>query len=276
MGTERQVFLDPNELFEETKERLSVLRKQGEAVDYLTIVPDGEPTLDLNLGKLIMLLKSLDVPVAVISNGSLISRQDVQDELLEADWVSLKLDAASIDMWRAVDRPHRNLNLEEILDGMRLFSERYPHRLMTETMLIEGYNTQEDQLILIAKQLASCKIHTAYISIPTRPPAESYAFPASEDSLMRAYHHFSSAVPSVELITGYEGNAFSATGDSRTDIISITAVHPMREDAVYQLIERNGDDPQVLNQLICDHEILESEYHGNRYYMRNLSLRRRR
>jgi hypothetical protein len=80
----------------------------------------------------------------------------------------------------------------------------------------------------------------------------------------------------VELITGYEGNAFSATGDSRTDIISITAVHPMREDAVYQLIERNGDDPQVLNQLICDHEILESEYHGNRYYMRNLSLRRRR
>ncbi len=276
MGTERQVFLDPEEVFEEVKERLAALYKQGESVDYLTIVPDGEPTLDLNLGKLIRLLKSLDVPVAVISNGSLISRQDVQDELLEADWVSLKIDAAREATWRAVDRPHKNLHLEEILDGMRHFSERYTHKLMTETMLIEGYNTHEDQLMFIAQHLSSCRVHTAYISVPTRPPAESYAFPASEDALMRAYHHFSSAVPSVELITGYEGNAFSATGDSLKDILSITTVHPMREDAVHQLIARNGDAVQLLDQLIENHKILQSEYHGYRYYMRNLSLRKRR
>jgi wyosine [tRNA(Phe)-imidazoG37] synthetase (radical SAM superfamily) len=89
----RRTFYDPDEVLQDVQEKISKSDEAGEPIDYLTFVPDGEPTLDTNLGREIDLLTPLGIPIAVITNNSLLSRQDVRDDLVGADWVSLKVDA---------------------------------------------------------------------------------------------------------------------------------------------------------------------------------------
>ena len=104
-----QHFYDPVQIYELVADKVSHLRTKGEKIDYLAIVPDGEPTLDLNLGQLLNLLKSLGIPVAVITNGSLIDRESIQNILFKADWISFKLDSVLAPSWRRIDRPYSSI-----------------------------------------------------------------------------------------------------------------------------------------------------------------------
>ena len=101
-------------------------------------MPDGEPTLDVNLGKLIDRLKPLNFKVAVITNATMLSRSDVRHDLSKADWVSVKIDTLDENIWRKMDRPHKNIALDSMLHGIREFSEQYRGQLVTETMLVKG------------------------------------------------------------------------------------------------------------------------------------------
>ena len=87
MTSQRRAFYAPEALFAEVEQKLAALQRSHELVDYLTIVPDGEPTLDLNLGKLIKLLKTLGIRIAVITNASLLDDPGVREDLEQADWV---------------------------------------------------------------------------------------------------------------------------------------------------------------------------------------------
>ena len=127
-------------IFEAVQNKVEKAKKAGEAVDYLTFVPDGEPTLDVDLGREIELLRPLGIKIAVITNSSLIGREDVREDLTGADWVSLKVDATNEAAWRKVDRPHGRLQLRAILEGMRTFRDIYERELVTETMLVSGVN----------------------------------------------------------------------------------------------------------------------------------------
>ncbi|HEX9725267.1 MAG TPA: radical SAM protein [Vicinamibacteria bacterium] len=102
------------------------LRERGERIDFLTFVPDGEPTLDADLGEEMDGLRALDIPIAVISNGSLVWREDVRAALGKADWVSLKVDAADESTWRKVNRPYASLGMSTILEGMIQFAAEGP------------------------------------------------------------------------------------------------------------------------------------------------------
>ncbi|MDX2437439.1 MAG: radical SAM protein, partial [Acidobacteriota bacterium] len=135
MQTERTNFYDPERILEEVRTRVEEVRVAGESVDYLCFVPDGEPTLDLRLGREIELVRELGIKIAVITNSSLIWRKDVREELALADWVSLKVDAVREDVWRRIDRPHGQLRLSQILDGALALSGSFTGQLVTETML---------------------------------------------------------------------------------------------------------------------------------------------
>ncbi|MCK5735282.1 MAG: radical SAM protein, partial [Spirochaetaceae bacterium] len=85
MQVERQGFYSPGKIFKSVQSKVKQVHSQGESIDYLAFVPDGEPTLDENLGETIDLLKSLDIPIAVISNASLITEKKVREDLSRAD-----------------------------------------------------------------------------------------------------------------------------------------------------------------------------------------------
>jgi len=270
MQVERDSFYEPEEILQNVRDKVEKAREAGETIDYLTFVPDGEPTLDLNLGRVIELLWPLGIKIAVISNGSLIGREDVREDLLGADWVSLKMDSTRREIWRKIDRPYGTLRLASILDGALKFAQAFRGELVTETMLVEGVNDDDDQIRDVAGFLARLEPATAYLAIPTRPPAEEWVQPPDEEVINRAYQVFSEKVDRVEYLVGYEGNAFAFTGNVEEDLLSITSVHPMREDAVSEFLARAGADWTAVRELVEQGRLVETEYARRRFYVRKI------
>lgn len=270
MGIEQSAFYKPEEILRDVRNKVERTKEAGESVDYLSFVADGEPTLDINLGREIELLRSLGIRIAVITNSSLIWREDVRKSLMKADWVSLKMDSVREEVWRRIDRPHGSLQLASLLDGALEFAQAFEGELATETMLVEGVNDGDNHIREVASFLARLRPATAYVAIPTRPPAEEWVHPPDEEVINRAYQILSGRIDQVEYLIGYEGNAFAFAGNVEEDLLSITSVHPMREDAVIDFLARAGADWSVIQRLIVQERLIETEYEGRKFYMRKL------
>jgi wyosine [tRNA(Phe)-imidazoG37] synthetase (radical SAM superfamily) len=273
LTVERREFFPPAQVVREVEARVRDLRERGEAVDYLTFVPDGEPTLDLHLGQEIAALRRLGLPVAVISNGSLVEREDVQTDLCRADWVSLKVDAVREDVWRRIDRPHGRLRLDDQLGGGLRLSRRFAGTLATETMLVAGLNDDESHLEDVARYLQALGPDVAYLSVPTRPPAEEWVRPPGEEVVLHAWQTLSTRLPDtrVELLVADEGNEFASTGDARADLLAITAVHPMRREAVEALLDRSREGWEVVERLVAEGRLARREHGGRAFYVRRFA-----
>ncbi len=265
---ERAAYHDPAQIARQVGERMAQARQAGTAIDYLSFVPDGEPTLDINLGAAIELLRPLGGKIAVITNGTLLGREDVRADLVRADWVSVKVDSVVEASWRRINRPHRRLKLATLLEGMLEFRRGYGGRLVTETMLVRDLNDGDDDLEELAEYLARLRPAVAYLSIPTRPPAEEWVRCPREESLAGAHLRLAGRLPRVEQLIDYEGNAFASTGDPAADILSIAAVHPLREEAVQELLRQARADWPVVRALIDGGLLIETDYQGRRYFVR--------
>ena len=270
MEVDLRAFYDPEEIRKNIAEKLKLADSSGEPVDFLTYVSDGEPSLDIHLGQEIELIQPFDVPIAVITNSSLIWRDSVKESLNKADWVSLKIDSVEEDIWRKIDRPHRSLELQKILDGIIEFSRYFKGKLVTETMLVHDLNDSKDQIRNLADFIKQLSNDTTYISVPTRPPAEKWVQPPTEEALIRAYRILSAETKNVEYLIGYEGNAFAFTGDVEKDLLSITAVHPMREEAVTAFLRKAGADRSVMDRLIENGLMVKKTFQGKTFYARKL------
>ena len=270
MEVKRTLFYEPRELFQETEEKIAKTREIGLRIDYLTFVADGEPTLDVNLGREIEMLRPLGFKVAVITNGSLVSREDVREELAKADWISLKVDSTREEVWRRINRPQPTLQLPAILEGMLEFALSFKGELTTETMLVRGLNDKSDQFQEVALFLEQLQPVKAYLSVPTRPPAERWVEPPHEPVLNQAYQIFSEHLHRVECLTGHETTDFSFSGDPAEDILSITAVHPMRHEALEKVLQQRGADFSMVDRLLEQGELLKLDYRGKTFYMRKL------
>lgn len=268
LSTERRRYYGAPEILEQVQHRLRQASLSGEAVDFLTFVPDGEPTLDLDLGSAIDSLKPCGPGIAVISNGSLAWRQDVRAALKKADWVSLKVDSTINDTWRRIDRPHGTLDLNAILEAILEFRSEYRGTLVTETMLVRDLNDDDRHLASTAEYLGRLKPDTCFLSMPIRPPAERWVHPPAEETVAKAFQIFSGCVERVELLIGYEGNAFASTGNAEQDLLSITSVHPMREDAVDGFLRKAEADWDVVRSLVAQGSLVETEYAGRKFYLR--------
>ena len=269
LQVERCPFFEPEEIFKAVKKKVEDAQREGEAIDYLTFVSDGEPTLDADLGYEIDVLKSFGIKIGIITNASLIFREDVRADLIKADWVSLKFDSISKRSWRKINRPHRELELGIILEGMLDFSKIFPGELVTETMLVQGMGIDADILKKMADFLVRLNPAKAYLAIPTRPPAENWVRPPAPDEINVAFQIFRAKLDQVEYLIGYEGNAFAFTGNVEEDLLSITSVHPMRESAVREYLKKAGADWSAVPQLIAQSKLVETDYAGQKFYLRN-------
>ncbi len=268
MSSERQEFYRPEEILEAAREKVEKAQQRGEPVDYLSFVPDGEPTLDRNLGQEIDLLRSLGIKVAIISNSSLVWREDVHDELGKADWVSLKVDSTRDDTWHEIDRPHGSLRLDSILQGMEEFGVSFEGQLVTETMLVQGVNDSPEQLTEVAAFISQVGPSVAYLSVPTRPPAEDWVQVPADEILNQAYQVFREKLDHVKYLIAYEGHEFAFTGQVEEDLLSITSVHPMRRDAVEAFLSKAEEDWSVVERLLQEGLLAETEYSGATFYLR--------
>jgi wyosine [tRNA(Phe)-imidazoG37] synthetase (radical SAM superfamily) len=266
-------FYEPARIVQEVQRHLALLSERGERgeqVDYLTFVPDGEPTLDSRLGETIERQHPLGIPIAVITNGSLLFREDVREQLAKADWVSVKVDAINEDVWRRINRPHPALNHETALDGLSVFASRFKGTLATETMLVRGANDTDSNAEAVGRFVAKLAPEKAYLAVPIRPPAERDVQPPDEHRLNRFFQIASGFVGQLELLSGYEGDAFASTGNLTDDLLAITSVHPLRESAVRKLVDRSHGDWQQVELLVANRQLIVTEFAGHRFYVRRL------
>jgi wyosine [tRNA(Phe)-imidazoG37] synthetase (radical SAM superfamily) len=273
LTTKRQAFFAPEEILKVVDKKVTKATSRGERIDYLTFVPDGEPTLDLNLGKEITLLKKLGFPVAVLTNASLLWQESVAQSLQDADLVSLKVDAVDEALWKTVNNPAGALKLPRVLDGIDQFASDFGGTLISETMILRGID-YKGELEHVAEFLRKLKtLRKTYIAIPTRPPAEKWVKPADERTINAVFRVFASrlGLARVEYLLGYEGNAFAFTGNPREDLLSITSVHPMREEAVREFLRRAESGWTIVEELMQEGLLIRLDYQGKAFYMRRLS-----
>jgi len=272
MQTKRHEFYKPEDICCEAGIKIKQLKVENKRADYFSFVPDGEPTLDINLGTEIDLLKCFDIKIAVITNASLIWMDDVKEDLMKADWVSVSIDAADEDTWRKIDRPHGSLRHQDILNGIIEFSKAYKGTLVTETMLVDGINDHEACIKKVAEQLAVIRPKKAYLLVPTRPPAENSIKRSSRDSLVNAAEIIRSISGAhVECITGDEKEeGFFFSEDIINDLLSITSVHPIRKDIVDEMLKKRNVDKAVIDDLIKQNIIIEFLHEGKKFYRKNI------
>jgi wyosine [tRNA(Phe)-imidazoG37] synthetase (radical SAM superfamily) len=270
MSVSRKEFYSPDEIFKEASSKVKTLQNSGEKIDYISFVPDGEPTLDINLGKEIDLLKPLGIKIAVITNSSLLWDEDVRKDLMIADWVSIKIDTIDEKIWRKIDRPNGKLDFQKILSGIKTFASSFKGVMVTETMLVKRVNNNVESIKSTVEFIKQLNPDKAYILVPTRPPAEKFVEPPSEENLNEAYQIFNASINNVELLAYSEGTDFSYSSDAEKELLSILAVHPMRKDAVEKFLNKSRSNWNLIESLIVNNVLKEVKYSDNTFFAKNI------
>jgi wyosine [tRNA(Phe)-imidazoG37] synthetase (radical SAM superfamily) len=265
LTNERREYIPCDLILAQVQEALAN-HEPGE-IDWLTFVGSGEPTLHKGLGKLIDRVKELTyLPVAVITNGSLLYVPQVRQALKTADAVLPSLDAGSAPLYRRINRPHSQTTFERLVNGLILFRREYTGKLWIEVMLVRGLNDSDQALADIAALLRRIQPDEVHINLPTRPPAETWVQPADEETLLKALVIFSDV---ARVIHPSEGAFDLGCCDSVLEaILAIITRHPMRQDQLQEALDRwaPGQAESVLAELEASGRAQVVERLGSRFW----------
>ncbi len=170
--TLRKIYAPKEELLAE----LAAFLKKGPTADYITLSGRGEPTLHSQIGEIIRRIKALtDVPVAVITNGTLLYRPGVRRALMAADVVLPSLDAVSDVVFQRVNRPSGQVTGRRLREGLQKFSREYPGKIFLEIMLVKECNDSPAELEKLRNILKDIRADRVQLNTVARPPAEKIA-----------------------------------------------------------------------------------------------------
>ncbi|MFP4024853.1 MAG: radical SAM protein [Thiohalospira sp.] len=169
LTTERKEYVSYNEIINELNDYF----KKNEKPDYITFSGAGEPTLNIKIGNIIDFLKTNypDIPIAVLTNGSLFMDLNVRNELLKADLVLPSLDAANNITFKKIDRPSKNLNIEDYIEGLIKFSTEFNGKIWLEIMVLPKFNDDLENLNLLKKAILKIKPDKVQLNTLDRPGA---------------------------------------------------------------------------------------------------------
>lgn len=265
LTNQRQEYFPPQAILAEVRAALNA-HPPGE-IDWITFVGSGEPTLHAGLGWLIRQVKALtDLPVAVITNGSLLYLPEVREELAAADAVLPTLDSGTMKLYRQINRPHPELTFTRLLEGLIAFRDEYQGKLWLEVMLVRGLNDTETALRDIATALPQIRPDEVHLNLPIRPPVESWVQPPDEEGLLRATAILGDT---AKVIHPAAGNFDLSGYDSLAEaVVAIITRHPMRQAELEQALARwaPGQITQVLAELKASGQAQVVERYGARFW----------
>jgi wyosine [tRNA(Phe)-imidazoG37] synthetase (radical SAM superfamily) len=246
----------------------TVLDRHGsDLIDWITFVGSGETTLFSRLGSLIRFVKSMSkLPVAVITNGSLLYLPEVRAELLAADAVLPSLDAGTDTLYARINRPHPDFSFEQNVGGLVEFRKEYTGKLWVEVMLMKGVNDSSDALWDIAAVLDRVEPDEIHISTPTRPPAEEWVEVPSREGLERASSIFGSVARVLEPV---EVEVEAEVEEELVDaILTVVSRHPLQEIEVVRSLAHwvPGRVLETLTELANTGKIKIIERYGKRFW----------
>lgn len=177
---ERKEYVPCDAVFKELDEKLA----KGITADYITISGSGEPTLNSQLGTIIDGIKErTKIPVAVMTNGTLFTEKSVREDCAKADLVLPSLDAGDEQTFQKINRPYPTLTFERIVAGLCQFRKEYTGQIWMEVFLLDGFNTDDDQIAQIRKNLQRIRPDKIQLNTAVRPTAESDIKPLPHEKL---------------------------------------------------------------------------------------------
>jgi len=176
---ERKEFVSPDEIIEEIKSLPSL------KIDYITFSGMGEPTLAKNLGKIVKGIRKIrKEKIAILTNASLMDREDIRCDLSLFDLVITKLDVYSQDSLKRINRPLENIKFFKILEGIRRFKRDYKKKFVLQIMFVEENRDGAKELAEIAKEISPFQVQ---INTPLRPCKVK---PLSKEEIYKIREHF--------------------------------------------------------------------------------------
>ena len=220
--TVRRRFVPPERVIAEIEQAVA----SNAAIDYITLSGSGEPTLSLDCGQVIRATKELTaIPVAVLTNGSLLGRTDVRDDLAEADVVVPSFDAGTQEAFERVNRPTGG-GVEAVARGICGFTRAYGGAVWLEVMIVEGINDTVEEAEAIVAGLDGARLDRVDLSTVVRSPAESWARPVGRERLDKLAAVLERLAP-VAVISGYQRKGHdSHREDIEQDILATLKRRP--------------------------------------------------
>lgn len=271
LGRTRPVTHTRKEYFARTEilaevQRALAAHEPGQ-IDWVTFVGSGEPTLHEGIGWLIEQVKALTtIPVAVITNGSFLYDPEVRQGLAVADAVLPTLDAGTSRLYQRINRPHPSATFRRLVTGLIDFRREYSGQLWVEVMLVRGLNDTEVALQDIARILRLVKPDEIHISLPTRPPVETWVEPADDEGILRAQ----AILGQVTRVLHPAAGSFDLSGyDTLADgVLAIITRHPMRQEELEQTLEQAapGQVEDVLAELVQSRRAQVVERYSVRFW----------
>ncbi|NBG87843.1 radical SAM protein [Isachenkonia alkalipeptolytica] len=235
MTNTRKLFYPVEEILDELEQTI----KNGVEFDVVTIVGEGEPTLYLGLGELILgIRQKTDKPVAVITNGALLYDEHLRKELFGADIVLPTMDAYDQESFKVINRPHGSITFKKIREGLRIFSNEYPGQLWIEIMLMDGINDDEDSLQHYLEELKNLNYDRLYINTPIRPPAEFHVKASDFEKLKHAAEVLRGISIDLLVSEGFQSDHI----DDYEAILSIIKRHPMHQYEIAGFLKSRGNE----------------------------------
>ena len=233
--------------------------------DYITLSGSGEPTLCLQLEELISKIKNItNIPVAVLTNGSLLWLPEVRESIMKADLVVPSLDAGSDASFQYVNRPHQDISFDKMLKGLIKFRREYRGQYWLEVFLLGGVTTTDKEVRLLADCIGRIGPDRVQLNTVTRPPAESFAFPIPKEQLKNIASQLGD---NVEIIADYQQvHAQETFVAKRDDVLELLRRRPCSiEDIAQGLGIHRNEVVKYIEDLTSQGKI-DSETQNNKLY----------
>ena len=258
---ERKEYVPLQEVLTEIDRKLDI----GTSPDYITLSGSGEPTLYLKLQQLIAEIKKrTKIPLAVLTNGSLLWDKKIQEALLEADLIVPSLDAGEEQMFRYVNRPHKDIAFKKMVEGLVEFRKIFFNKIWLEIFLLGGVTGMRSEVEKIISHIESIQPDRIQLNTVARPPAEDFAFPVEVEQL----HQFALMFGEIaEVVADYDHvhqqEDFAA---SREDVLNLIRRRPCSlADVAGGLGIHHNEAVKHLDRLIQDN-VLKTEVRNNKVY----------
>jgi wyosine [tRNA(Phe)-imidazoG37] synthetase (radical SAM superfamily) len=211
-------------------------------VDYITFSGSGEPTLHSHIGRIIgEIKKRTPIPVAVLTNGSLLFMDEVKRDLGQADLVVPSLDAVSQTVYETVNRPEDSLEIDRVIQGLADFRERFRGGIWVEVLFCRGINDDQREIARMKEVLGRLQPDRIQLNTVYRPPAEDYAFPLIEERLTEVKEYLGTK---ASIITPYGGNNFlGRRGEVEAQIMDALHRRPLTAEDMAEML---GLHPQEI------------------------------
>jgi wyosine [tRNA(Phe)-imidazoG37] synthetase (radical SAM superfamily) len=209
--------------------------------DYITISGSGEPTLNNNIGQIIRGAKEItSIPVAILTNSSLLSLEEVRNDLSEADLVVPSLDAITPALFEYINRPHATFRIEEIISGLIQFRKEYRGQIWLEILYCRGVNDGKEEIERFKKVIERIEPDRIQLNTPVRPPAEDFAFPLTLGQLKEIKERLGDKAEIISEFAAPLGEEFNSVKD--TEILNLIKRRPCTTEDISKALGLRMDE----------------------------------